>query len=111
MDERIRQHLVDEEISIGDYVLTNGVLPAAVVVDAVVRLIPGVLGAGEEATESESFRSGLLECEQYTRPEDFRGMRVPEVLLSGNHPEIAKWRAERAHERTQERRPDLSQDA
>lgn len=107
VDERVREHLVDEEISIGDYVLTNGVLPAAVVIDAAVRLIPGVLGAGEEATESESFRSGLLECEQYTRPEDFRGMKVPDVLLSGNHQEIAKWRSERARERTKERRPDL----
>ena len=106
VDERIRQELVDEEISIGDYVLTNGVLPAAVVIDAVVRLLPDVLG-GEGATLEESFAAGQLEYPHYTRPAEFRGMQVPEVLMSGHHAEIAKWRAEQAHRRTRERRPDL----
>ena len=106
VDERIRQMLVDEEISIGDYVLTNGVLPAAVVVDAVVRLLPDVLG-GEGATAEESFAAGQLEYPHYTRPAEFRGMKVPDVLLSGNHAEIARWRAAEAHRRTRERRPDL----
>ena len=86
--------------------LTNGVLAAAVVIDAVVRLLPGVLG-GEGATEEESFSAGLLEYPQYTRPPEFRGMSVPEILLSGNHPEIARWRREQAEARTRERRPDL----
>ncbi len=106
-DERIRS-LVDEEISIGDYVLTGGELPAMVVVDAVVRLIPGVLGK-EESLEEESFSppAGGLEYPQYTRPEEFKGMKVPEVLLSGNHAEIAKWRKEQAGKRTKERRSDL----
>ncbi len=107
IDERVRQALVTDELSIGDYVLTNGVLPAAVVIDATVRLLPGVLGAGEQATREESFSSGLLEFPQYTRPPEFRGMRVPEVLLSGNHPEIARWRREQAERRTMSRRPDL----
>lgn len=106
VDERVREALVDDEISIGDYILTNGVLPAAVVIDAVVRLLPGVLGA-EGATEQESFSDGMLEHEQYTRPVEFRGMRVPEVLMSGNHAEIARWREERKKERTRQRRPDL----
>jgi len=106
VDERVRRSLVTDEISIGDYVLTNGVLPAAVVVDAVVRLLPGVLG-GEGATEEESFSEGRLEYEQYTRPAEFRGMKVPDVLVSGNHEEIARWRERRALERTKERRPDL----
>jgi tRNA (guanine37-N1)-methyltransferase len=106
VDERVRLALVDDEISIGDYVLTNGALPAAVVVDAVVRLLPGVLGA-EDGVAQESFESGWLEYEQYTRPAEFRGMRVPDVLLSGDHAAIAKWRAERAKERTRQRRPDL----
>ena len=106
IDERIREQLVDEEISIGDYVLTNGVLAAAVVIDAIVRLIPDVLG-GEGATESESFSEPLLEGPQYTRPAEFRGMKVPEELLSGDHGAIAKWRREQAEERTAERRPDL----
>jgi tRNA (guanine37-N1)-methyltransferase len=106
VDERIRQTLVDEEISIGDYVLTNGVLPAAVVIDAVVRLLPEVLG-GEGATHEESFAAGQLEYPHYTRPAEFRGMPVPDVLLSGNHAVIAKWRAEQALRRTRERRPDL----
>ncbi len=106
VDERVRMGLVDDEISIGDYVLTNGVLPAAVVMDAVVRLLPGVLGA-EDGAEKESFESGRLEYEQYTRPPEFRGMRVPEILLSGDHEAIARWRAQRAEERTRQRRPDL----
>jgi tRNA (guanine37-N1)-methyltransferase len=107
-DERVREHLADDELSIGDYVLTNGALPAMVIVDAVTRLLPGVLGDDESARE-ESFSAGGpgLEYPQYTRPAEFRGMRVPEVLLSGNHAEIAKWRAEQARQRTQERRPDL----
>ena len=110
VDERVREALVDEELSIGDYVLTNGVLPAAVVVDSVVRLLPGVLG-GEGATEDESFQQGLLEPPQYTRPVEFRGMKVPEVLRSGNHEAIAKWRIEQSEKRTLERRPDLAEAA
>lgn len=106
VDERIRESLIDEEISIGDYVLTNGVLPAAVVIDAVVRLIPGVLG-GEEAAGLESFSEPLLEYPQYTRPPEFRGMKVPEELLSGNHAAIAGWRRRQSEKRTAERRPDL----
>lgn len=106
VDERVRQTLVHDEISIGDYVLTNGVLAAAVVIDAAVRLLPGVLG-GDGATEEESFSDGLLEYPQYTRPADFRGMKVPDVLLSGDHAEIARWRKEQAEERTRRRRPDL----
>lgn len=106
VDERVRQALVTDEISIGDYVLTNGVLAAAVVIDAVVRLLPGALGASEGASD-ESFASGLLEYPQYTRPAEFRGMRVPEVLLSGNHEAVERWRREQALKRTAERRPDL----
>ena len=105
-DERVREHLADDELSIGDYVLTNGSLPAMVVVDAVTRLLPGVLG-DDESSREESFSNGLLEYPQYTRPAEFRGMKVPEVLLSGNHAQIAKWRAEEAARRTKERRPDL----
>ncbi len=108
VDERIRTGLIDEEISIGDYVLTNGVLPAAVVADAVVRLLPGVLG-GEGAAEQESFSEPLLEYPQYTRPEEFRGMRVPEALLSGHHAAIAGWRRRQAEQRTGARRPDLTE--
>ena len=104
-DERIRR-LADLELSIGDYVLTGGELPALVVIDAVVRLIAGVLGA-EDGTHEESFSGGLLEYPQYTRPREFRGMAVPEVLLSGNHAEIARWRAEQALARTRQRRADL----
>jgi tRNA (guanine37-N1)-methyltransferase len=104
-DERIRS-LVDEELSIGDYVLTGGELPAAVVADAVVRLLPGVLGK-EESHLSESFEDNLLEYPQYTRPEEFEGQKVPEVLLSGNHAEIEKWRKAEAEKRTEKRRPDL----
>jgi tRNA (guanine37-N1)-methyltransferase len=105
-DERVREQLADDELSIGDYVLTNGALPAMVVIDAVTRLLPGVLGDDESANE-ESFSQGLLEYPQYTRPSEFRGMKVPEVLLSGNHAEIARWRAEQAMLRTKERRPDI----
>jgi tRNA (guanine37-N1)-methyltransferase len=105
-DERIREQLADDELSIGDYVLTNGALPAMVIIDAVTRLLPGVLGDDESADE-ESFSQGLLEYPQFTRPAEFRGLKVPEVLLSGNHAEIAKWRAEQARLRTKERRPDL----
>lgn len=106
VDERIRTALVDLEISIGDYVLTNGVIAAAVVADAVVRLLPGALG-GEGATDDESFTTGLLEYPQYTRPPVFRGMAVPEILTNGNHGEIARWRQEQARARTRARRPDL----
>lgn len=105
VDERVRS-LVDEEISIGDYVLTGGELPAMVVVDAVVRLIPGVLGK-EESLSEESFNQDLLEYPQYTRPEEFKGTKAPEVLLSGNHAEIAKWRQGQSVKRTRARRPDL----
>ena len=105
-DERIREELADDELSIGDYVLTNGALPAMVIIDAVTRLLPGALGDDESAVE-ESFSHGLLEYPQYTRPAEFRGLKVPEVLLSGNHAEIARWRAAQAKTRTQERRPDL----
>jgi len=106
VDERVRIALANDEISIGDYVLTNGVLPAAVVADAVVRLLPGVLGA-EDATHEESFGDAGLEYPQYTRPREFRGMAVPEVLVSGDHAAIAKWRKEEAERRTAESRPDL----
>jgi len=106
VDERVREALVTDEISIGDFVLTNGVLPAAVVIDAVVRLVPGVLGCAG-STEEESFSNGWLEYPQYTRPAEFRGMNVPEVLLSGHHAEIARWRREQARRRTAARRPDL----
>ena len=102
----MREALVDEEVSIGDYVLTNGALAAAVFVDAVVRLLPGVLG-DEQSAGDDSFSSGLLEGPQYTRPPEFRGMQVPEVLLSGNHEAVARWLAKSARQRTKERRPDL----
>lgn len=105
-DERIRTILQPREISIGDYILTGGELPAMVVIDAVARLIPGVLGA-EDANEFESFSSGLLEYPQYTRPVDFEGHRVPEVLRSGDHARVARWRRMQAELRTKERRPDL----
>ena len=105
-DERVREALVDDELSIGDYVLTNGALPAMVVIDAVARLLPGVLG-DDESSHDESFSAGLLEYPQYTRPAEFRGMKVPEVLLSGNHAGIEKWRREQAKLRTEKQRPDL----
>jgi tRNA (guanine37-N1)-methyltransferase len=105
-DERVREALADDELSIGDYVLTNGALPAMIVIDAVTRLLPGVLG-DDDSSRDESFSDGLLEYPQYTRPADFRGMAVPAVLLSGNHAEIAKWRREQARLRTEAQRPDL----
>lgn len=113
-DERIREHLVDEEISIGDYVLTGGELPAMVIVDSVVRLLPGALD--KEAVEHESFSSNikdlksniLLDYPTYTRPADFKGWKVPAVLLSGNHAEIEKWRKKKSIDRTKKKRPDLA---
>ncbi len=105
-DERIRIGLKPDEISAGDYVLSGGEIAAMAVVDAVVRVLPGVLGCGASAAD-DSFEKGLLEHPQYTKPADFRGMKVPDVLLSGNHGEIEKWRRERALERTRERRKDL----
>lgn len=106
VDERIRLHYVDDEISIGDYVLTGGELPALVLADAVVRLLPGALGNPDSCVE-ESFHGGVLDFPQYTRPQEFGDRRVPEVLLSGNHREIARWRRKEALRRTRERRPDL----
>ncbi len=106
VDHRVTEHLVDAEISIGDYVLTNGAIAAVVVVDAVARLLPGVLGH-EQSAADDSFSAGLLEAPQYTRPAEFRGWKIPDVLLSGNHAEIAAWRKEQALKRTQENRPDL----
>jgi len=109
VDERVR-HFVDEEISIGDYILTGGELAAMVVIDAVSRQIPGVIGDGSALAE-ESFTRPLLEAPHYTRPRDFRGLSVPEVLVSGNHAEIEQWRREQAMTRTKERRPDLLSEA
>jgi tRNA (guanine37-N1)-methyltransferase len=106
VDERFRRRGVDDEISIGDYVLTGGEPAALVILDAVARLVPGVLGH-PEAARSDSFATGLLEHPQYTRPPEFRGMRVPEVLLSGDHQAIARWRRRQAILRTLRRRPDL----
>jgi tRNA (guanine37-N1)-methyltransferase len=108
IDERARA-LVDREVSIGDYVLTGGELPALVLIDSVARLVPGVIQP--ESHEGDSFASGLLEHPQYTRPEEFRGMRVPDVLLSGHHREVDRWRRREALRRTFERRPDLLDDA
>jgi tRNA (guanine37-N1)-methyltransferase len=105
-DERVREHLANDEISIGDYVLTNGALPAMVIIDAITRLLPGVLG-DDESSQDESFSEGLLEYPQYTRPAEFKGMKVPEVLQSGDHAAIKKWRSEKARMRTEQRRPDL----
>ena len=109
VDERVHETLVDEELSIGDYVLTNGALPAMVIIDAVTRLLPGALGDDASARD-ESFSHGLLEYPHYTRPAEFRGMKVPEMLLSGHHAEIERWRAEQARQRTARRRPDLLTD-
>jgi tRNA (guanine37-N1)-methyltransferase len=105
-DERVREKFADDELSIGDYVLTNGALPAMVVIDAVVRLLPGALG-DDASSHDESFSQGLLEYPQYTRPAEFRGMKVPDVLVSGNHAAIEKWRREQAKARTKKLRPDL----
>ncbi|MCG2723042.1 MAG: tRNA (guanosine(37)-N1)-methyltransferase TrmD [Thermodesulfovibrionales bacterium] len=106
IDERVKTALVDEELSIGDYVLTGGELPALVIIDAITRLLPGALG-DEHSAEVESFTWGMLDYPHYTRPEHFRGFSVPEVLLSGNHKDILKWRRKEALRRTLERRPDL----
>jgi tRNA (guanine37-N1)-methyltransferase len=106
IDQRIRDSVIDQEISIGDYVLTNGTLAAAVLIDALARFIPGVLGT-ENSLTHESFSGNLLDFPQYTRPAEFRGMIVPEVLLSGNHAEIESWRQARAREKTRQVRPDL----
>ena len=106
VDHRVIEYLVDAEISIGDYVLTNGAIAAVVFIDAIARLLPGVLGH-EQSAADDSFSGGLLEGPQYTRPAEFRGWKVPDVLLSGNHAEIAAWRKAQAVERTRENRPDL----
>ena len=105
IDQRIRDGWVDREISIGDYVLTNGTLPAAIVIDCMARFIPGVLG--EPTSNQDSFTDGQLSYPQYTRPADFRGMKVPEILMNGHHAEIAKWRNEQQMKKTERRRPDL----
>jgi len=105
-DERIRLHLADMEVSLGDFVLSGGEIAAMAMIDAIVRLLPGALGK-DESVQEESFSSGLLEYPQYTRPREFRGMTVPDVLLNGDHARIAAWRAEQARARTRRRRPDL----
>jgi len=110
VDDRVRQHLATGEISIGDYVLSGGELPALVITDTVARLVPGVVG-DEESVARDSFARGLLDFPQYTRPADFQGLKVPEVLLSGHHAEIARWRRRQALARTLDRRPDLLEDA
>jgi tRNA (guanine37-N1)-methyltransferase len=107
VDHRVIEHLIDHEVSIGDYVLTNGAIAAVVLVDAIVRLLPGTLGH-EQSAADDSFSNGLLEAPQYTRPAEFRGWKVPEILLSGNHAEIARWRKEQAIKRTRKNRPDLA---
>lgn len=107
IDERVIEAVIDEEISIGDYVLSGGELPAMVLMDAVIRLLPGALGHGESAAQ-DSFSEGLLDCPHYTRPEVFEGRSVPEVLLSGDHERIRRWRLEQSRQRTAERRPDLT---
>ncbi len=112
VDERVAEHLADEELAIGDYVLSGGELAAAVVVDTIARLIPGVLGNADSAVfESFSGEAGVLDCPQYTRPAEFRGWRVPEVLLSGNHEQIRRWRQQAAREKTARLRPDLKEAA
>jgi len=110
VDERVREEFIDEEISVGDYVLTGGELPALAVIDAVSRLLPGVLG-NEDSAANDSFTTGLLDCPHYTRPPEFRGKRVPDVLLSGDHEAIRRWRREEALKRTQARRSDLLEQA
>ena len=106
IDQRVADHLVDDEISIGDYVLTSGVLPALVLTDAIVRLIPGVLG-DEESAQQDSFSAGILDHPHYTRPSEYKGWKAPDVLLGGNHAAIANWRREAALDATKKRRPDL----
>ena len=110
IDERARQNLIDQEISIGDYVLTNGTLAAAVLIDCFCRFLPGFLGE-EKSLTNESFQDNLLDFPQFTRPADFRNMPIPEVLLSGNHAEIEAWRQQQREERTRKRRPDLLKDS
>jgi tRNA (guanine37-N1)-methyltransferase len=109
IDERVLESLADEQLSIGDYVLTNGALPAAVIIDSVTRLLPGVLGGGADATAKESFSNGLLEQAQYTRPPVYRGKGVPEVLLNGDHARMEQWRQNQMIDRTARHRPDLIQ--
>lgn len=106
IDERVRRHLVDEEVSIGDFVLTGGEIGAMVIIDAVVRLLPGALG-NADSSDDESFSKGLLEYPHFTRPADYRGMKVPEILLSGNHKKIKEWRKEESLRITRKKRPDL----
>jgi tRNA (guanine37-N1)-methyltransferase len=106
VDERVAEHLADDEISIGDYVLSGGELAAAVVIDSVARLLPGVLG-NQDSALNESFEDGILDCPQWTRPADFRGWKAPEILLGGNHAEIRKWRRNAALDKTRKLRPDL----
>ena len=109
IDERVAEHLIDEEVSIGDYVLLGGEVAALAIIEGVTRLLPGVVG-NPESVMSESFRDGLLEEPHYTRPAEFRGWVVPEVLLSGDHGKVDEWRAEQREKRTRERRPDLIED-
>ena len=109
VDERVADHLADEELSVGDFVLSGGELAAAMIVDAVARLLPGVLGHPDSAVRESFSEAGLLDCPQYTRPADFRGWPVPEVLLSGNHEQIRKWREQAARQKTTRNRPDLLQ--
>ena len=111
VDERVRQHLATEELSIGDYVLTGGEIAAMVIVEAVARLLPGALGHGAEAVLDDTHTSGLVQYPQYTRPSDFKGAHVPDVLLSGDHAAIAKWRRRQALQRTLERRPEMLMNA
>jgi len=109
VDERVAEHLADEELSIGDFVLSGGELAAAVVIDCIARLLPGVLGNADSAVQESFGEEKLLDCPQYTRPADFRGWKVPETLLSGNHEEIRRWRRKAAQEKTARNRPDLLQ--
>ena len=109
VDERVAEHLADEELSIGDFVLSGGELGAALVLDSVARLLPGVLGNEDSALQESFSEPGLLDCPQYTRPAEFRGWKVPEVLLSGNHEEIRNWRRKAARDKTAKKRPDLLQ--
>jgi tRNA (guanine37-N1)-methyltransferase len=106
VDERVRKHLVDEEVSIGDYVLSGGELPAMVLIDSIVRLIPGVV-SDQQSVQNESFEKGLLDYPHYTRPQEFKGMKVPNVLCSGDHKKINEWRKKKALENTKKKRPDL----
>ena len=112
VDERVAEHLADEEVAIGDYVMSGGELAAAVVIDVIARLLPGVLGNADSAVfESFEGAAGVLDCPQYTRPAEFRGWRVPEILLSGNHEQIRRWRSEAARQKTARQRPDLNERA